>query len=401
MNSIKEIFKVGFGPSSSHTIGPTRAAEIFFNKYKDCFKYDVTLFGSLAATGVGHGTDIAIKKTIKSENVNIFFKEDIFLPLHPNGMIFEGFDKDNNLIKRWEVYSIGGGDLKDNGDLIVESKKIYELSNLFDILTWCKNEGKSLWEYVEFHEDKDIWDYLHYVWSVMKQSIKQGIENEGVLPGKLKLGRKASAYNAKANNGRGVINDIGLLFSYALAVSEENAAGGKVVTAPTCGSSGVIPSVLYFLDTEQKFTTNKILKGLATAGLIGNIIKKNASISGAEVGCQGEVGSASAMAAAAATQIMGGTPNQIEYAAEMGIEHNLGLTCDPILGYVQIPCIERNAIAAGKAVQCAVYALFSDGRHKITFDMAVKTMGETGKDLQASYRETGWGGLAKHFIDLL
>jgi len=234
----------------------------------------------------------------------------------------------------------------------------------------------------------------------MRDAINSGIENEGVLPGELRLGRKAASYHAKASMGGGIVQNYGLLFSYALAVSEENASGGRIAIAPTCGAAGVLPAVLYFLESNQNIPEVRILRGLATAGLIGNLVKTNASISGAEVGCQGEIGTACSMAAGAAAQIMGGTPAQIEYAAEMGFEHNLGLTCDPIGGYVQIPCIERNAIAAVKATQCAAFSLFSDGAHMICFDRVVETMASTGSDLQSAYRETGRGGLARSWHSL-
>jgi len=243
-------------------------------------------------------------------------------------------------------------------------------------------------------EDPDIWDYLKEVWDTMKESVQRGLEQEGVLPGPLNLRRKASTYYIRATGYKASLQSRGLVFAYALAVSEENASGGKIVTAPTCGSCGVMPAVLYHLAKSREFSEMRILRALATAGLIGNIVKQNASISGAEVGCQGEVGVACAMASAAANQLFGGSPAQIEYAAEMGFEHNLGLTCDPVMGYVQIPCIERNAFVAQKAREAALYALFSDGRHMVSFDDVVKTMMETGRDMQAKYRETSLGGLA-------
>ncbi len=396
MQSLRELYKIGFGPSSSHTIGPVRAADIFQNKNPDVENFRVTLFGSLAATGKGHHTDLALEKTFAPKNVEIVWKADEELPLHPNGLLFEALAEKNKVVKEWTVYSIGGGDLRDaNG--IINDKVVYKHKNLDDILAWCNNEGKTFWEYVEDCEGTDIWEFLKDVWDIMKDTIEAGLDNEGVLPGEIKLARKASNYFIKSKNSKGAIQNKGFVFSYALAVSEENAAGGKIVTSPTCGSSGVLPAILYYLKKEEHLTDNKILRALATAGLIGNIVKRNASISGAEVGCQGEIGTACAMAAGAAAQIMGGTLRQIEYAAEMGFEHNLGLTCDPVRGYVQIPCIERNAIAAGKAMECAVYSLFSDGGHKISFDKAVETMAETGRDIQSAYRETGIGGLAKNW----
>lgn len=393
MQSIKEIYKIGYGPSSSHTIGPVRAANIFKEKNSKVNIFRVTLYGSLAATGKGHHTDVAIEKAFSPKKVEILWKAEEELPLHPNGMLFEALDEDK-VVDNWTVYSIGGGDLRDSTG-ILNDQIVYEHKTLSDIMDHCTRNGKTFWEYVEDCEGKDIWEYLKEVWEIMKITITNGLDNEGVLPGEIKLARKASTYYMKANSSKGAIQNQGLLFSFALAVSEENAAGGEIVTAPTCGSSGVLPGILYYLVREEHITEKKILRALATAGLIANVVKRNASISGAEVGCQGEIGTACAMAAGAAAQIMGGSLRQIEYSAEMGFEHNLGLTCDPIAGYVQIPCIERNAIAAGKALECTVYAMFSDGGHKISFDKAVQTMAETGRDIQSAYRETGIGGLAK------
>ncbi|MFP4556816.1 MAG: L-serine ammonia-lyase [Bacteroidales bacterium] len=397
MQSIREIYKIGYGPSSSHTIGPVRAAELFMERNPDAHSFRATLYGSLSLTGKGHKTDHALKKAFMPNDVKIVWKDEEELPLHPNGMFLEALSSNNSeVLDSWEVYSIGGGDLRDKNG-IINSKKVYSHNTMSGILEWCKLEGKSLWEYVEDNEGKEIWNFLHDVWLTMKETIEHGIDNEGVLPGTIKLARRASAHYTKALNSHGTIKNIGLLFAFALAVSEENAGGGKVVTSPTCGSCGVLPAVLYYLSRDEHLTESKILRGLATAGLIGNLVKTNASISGAEVGCQGEIGTACAMASAAMAQILGGSPTQIEYAAEMGMEHNLGLTCDPVGGFVQIPCIERNAIAATKAYSCAVYALASDGGHKISFDKAVSTMAETGRDLQVAYRETGIGGLAKNW----
>jgi L-serine dehydratase len=393
MKSIKELFKIGYGPSSSHTIGPGIAAGIFSKRNPSARTFRVKLYGSLSATGKGHQTDVAIQKAFLPKSVEIeWFSEE--LPMHPNGMVLEAYDDSDKFIDTWTVYSIGGGDLKDEQGLI-HDRDIYPHNSLTEIMNWSQKEGKALWEYVQEMEGKNILDYLREVWHVMKDSITRGLDEEGVLPGAIKLPRKANTYYVKSNHSHGILMEQSLLFAFALAVSEENAAGGKIVTAPTCGSSGVLPAVLFYLNREEYLREPKIIKALATAGLIGNIVKTNASISGAEVGCQGEIGTACAMAAGAAAQILGGSPGQIEYAAEMGFEHNLGLTCDPVGGYVQIPCIERNAIAAGKAIDCATYALFSDGGHKISFDNAVETMAETGKDIQSAYRETGMGGLAK------
>ncbi len=394
MKSIREIYNIGYGPSSSHTMGPSRAAGFFTEKHPEAEKIRVTLYGSLALTGRGHGTDAAILKVMnRPENTEIIWQPDVTLPRHPNGMLFEALEGDR-VIDSWTVYSVGGGALWDEHGTF-DGGDLYPRTTMAEIIKWCLDEGCTLVDYVEKYEGKEIFDYLEEVWRQMQESVEIGLKTEGVLPGALKLARKASSYNIKAMQSAGSSRTMGMLFAAALAVSEENAGGGKVVTAPTCGASGVVPAVMYFLKHDQKMPDYRIIRGLATAGLIGNIVKSNGSISGAEVGCQGELGTACAMAAGAATQVWGGTPRQIEYAAEMGFEHNLGLTCDPVLGYVQIPCIERNAFVAQKAREAALYALFSDGRHMVSFDEVVKTMMETGKDMQAKYRETSLGGLAK------
>lgn len=400
MKSIKYIYKVGYGPSSSHTIGPSRAAKIYKEKYPDAKGYKITLYGSLAATGKGHATDEAIKKSLKSENVEIVWNENDNLPYHPNGLAFETINEKGKPENKWEVYSVGGGDLFDHNNLIKASPDVYEISSMTDILKWCKNNGRNMWEFVEQNEGKEIWEFLAEIWEIMKKTIKDGLDAEGVLPGPLHVSRKALTYYTKAQIASGGIKDKGMIFALALAVAEQNASGEKLVTAPTCGASGVLPAVLYFTQQNQNLPDSRIIRALAIAGLIGNLVKTNGSISGAEVGCQGEIGTACSMAAGAAAYLLGGSPSQIEYAAEMGIEHHLGLTCDPVGGYVQIPCIERNAFAADTARESAVYALFSDGAHKVSFDSVVKTMVETGRDMQAAYRETGKGGLARNWVQL-
>ncbi len=392
MLSIKEIYKIGYGPSSSHSMAPRKAAQIFLDRNPDADHYKVWLYGSLAATGKGHQTDESIQKVFSTQEIEVIWEPNTFLPKHPNGLIFRSY-LNGEEIDYYETYSVGGGDLSETGEILGEN--IYKITHMDELLKWCKSEGKSIWEYVEEVEGKEIWDYLAQVWAKMQESVKRGVENEGILPGTLKLQRKASSYLTKSQNAVGSQKNIGKIFAYALAVSEENAAGNEMVTAPTCGSCGTLPGILYFLKEHDQLSDIKILRALATAGLIGNFVKTNASISGAEVGCQGEVGTACAMAAGATAQLKGGSPNQIEYAAEMGFEHNLGLTCDPLQGYVQIPCIERNAFAAMKAWECAVYALLSDGVHKVTFDEVVDTMMQTGKDLQDAYKETSLGGLAR------
>lgn len=402
MKSLKELYRIGNGPSSSHTMGPKKAAEMFLDKNKDANKFIVTLYGSLAATGKGHLTDQAILEVLSPvAETSIEWMSKTFLPYHPNGMKLEAFDSKDKCLDSWTVYSVGGGALSDGlseqsiGEEMREDP--YPDTNLADIQDWCEANGRTYWEYVEKYEGPEIWDYLREVWSVMKASVIRGLENEGVLPGPLNLPRKAASYFIKAKGQRDSLKSRGLVFSYALAVSEENAAGGEIVTAPTCGACGVLPAVLYHLSESRDFMEIRILRALATAGLFGNVVKRNASISGAEVGCQGEVGVACSMAAAAASQLFGGSPAQIEYAAEMGLEHHLGLTCDPVCGLVQIPCIERNAIAAARALDANLYSSFTDGAHRISFDQVVEVMKKTGHDLPSLYKETSEGGLALDF----
>ena len=399
MESIRELYRVGNGPSSSHTMGPTKAADIFKQQHKDAASFTVTLYGSLAATGKGHLTDVAITRVLAPAPVDILWKPNEILPLHPNGMRFEALDSDGNAMGNWETYSVGGGTIRDARNWETKIKPVYPLSSMDKVLTWCEENGSSLWEFVVQSEGKEILTFLETIWKAMETSLRRGLKTEGLLPGTLHLARKAASYHIKAINASHAVRVIGSVFAYALAVSEENASGGIVVTAPTCGSAGVLPAVLYYLREVYHFDAERILRALATAGLIGNLVKKNASISGAEVGCQGEIGTACAMASAAAAQLLGGTVPQIEYAAEMGMEHHLGLTCDPVEGYVQIPCIERNAVAAGRALHCSTFALFSDGHHRISFDEVITTMRETGLDMGTCYKETACSGLARHWLD--
>lgn len=394
MESIRRIYKIGYGPSSSHTMGPREAVKIYKKKYVSN-SYRVTLYGSLAATGKGHLTDKAIIDEFSPAQVEIIWQPDILLPFHPNGMKFERKDSLGNYIDEWMVYSVGGGDLAEEGSSPSESH-IYPLTNMYNIQSYCQQKGLAFWEYVYEVEGKETFDYLAEVWEVMMAAIERGLNEEGVLPGGLGLRRKASSYYVKSRSYQGSLKSHSLIYSYALAVSEENAAGGRIVTAPTCGSCGTMPAVLYHLKKSHDTDDKRIIRALATAGLIGNIAKYNASISGAEVGCQGEVGVACAMAAGAANQLFGGTISQIEYAAEMGLEHHLGLTCDPVCGLVQIPCIERNAFAAARALDSCTFSTLSDGNHLVSFDKVVRTMKETGHDLPSLYKETSAGGLAKN-----
>lgn len=402
MKTLKELYRIGRGPSSSHTMGPQHAAEIFLERCSDAAKYVVTLYGSLAATGKGHMTDQAIGDVLKGHGqLEIRWEPQTFLPYHPNGMRFQAYDSQQNLLNDWTVFSVGGGALSEGkGFDNFGVAETYAYPNLTEIMKWCYDNGRNYWEYVEMCEQKDIWDYLGEVWNAMKQSISNGLTNEGVLPGPLKLPRKAANYYTKATSYKPLLQERSLIYAYALAVSEENASGGTVVTAPTCGSCGVMPAVLFHLEQTQGFSEIRILRALATGGLIGNVAKQNASISGAEVGCQGEVGVACAMAAAAACQLLGGSQSQIEYAAEMGLEHHLGMTCDPMCGMVQIPCIERNAFAASRAIDVAQFALQSDGHHHVSYDKIVKVMKQTGHDLPSLYKETSQGGMASLVEDI-
>lgn len=394
MESIKQLYKIGHGPSSSHTMGPRKAAKRFGAAHPQAARFEVTLYGSLAATGKGHLTDQAILDVLTPiAPTDIIWQPDVFLPYHPNGMKFRAIDAYGKTIDETTQYSIGGGDVVAEGESR-DTADVYDMTTISDILQWCDNTGHTFWEYVEQSEDSTLWDYLRQVWDVMKAAVERGIEAEGVLPGGLGVTRKATSYYVHAAGYNSSLKSRGLVYAYALAVSEENAAGGKIVTAPTCGSCGIVPAVLYHLHTSKGFSEKRILRALATAGLFGNVVKQNASVAGADVGCQGEVGVACAMAAAAASQLFGGTPRQIEYSAEMGLEHHLGLTCDPVCGLVQIPCIERNAYAAARALDANLYSAFSDGRHSVSFDRIVEVMKQTGHDLPSIYKETAKGGLA-------
>lgn len=395
MESIRQLFKIGYGPSSSHTMGPRNAATLFSEQANGAARCVVTLYGSLAATGKGHLTDKAILDVMSPLfPTTIEWKPDIVMPFHTNAMKFQAFDAEGNETSSRIYYSVGGGDIVLDGESRTAGESIYPLNKIKDIQKWCERTGKSYWEYVGEIEGDGIWDYLGEVWEVMKDAVKRGIDAEGVLPGGLGVRRKAVSYFIHASGYNASLKSRGLVYAYALAVSEENASGGRIVTAPTCGSCGIVPAVLYHLHTSKGFSEKRILRALATAGLFGNVVKHNASVSGAEVGCQGEVGVACAMAAAAASQLFGGTPAQIEYSAEMGLEHHLGLTCDPVCGLVQIPCIERNAYAAARALDANLYAAFSDGRHSVDFDRIVEVMKQTGHDIPSLYKETAQGGLA-------
>ena len=397
MQSLKELYKIGMGPSSSHTMGPRKAADAFNRTYPTAESFRAVLYGSLAATGKGHLTDFAIKEAFYPKPVTIEWEYDTFLPKHPNAMRLEALDKAGHIMGAQVAYSIGGGDIRTDEAFGREINHIYPHKSMAEILQYTSDKRMLLWEYVEEFEGADIWQYLATIWKTMQTTMNRGLEKRGVLPGSLNLERKARRYLYKAENSPQYLRRMNNLFSYALACSEENAAGGVVVTAPTCGSCGVVPAVCRLIQEIYEFEDTTILHALATASLFGNMAKTNASISGAEVGCQGEVGVACAMAAAAVCQLEGGDNRRIAYAAEMGLEHHLGLTCDPVDGLVQIPCIERNALAASRALDCATYALMSDGDNRVSYDDVLATMMQTGLDMNKDYRETARGGLARFF----
>jgi len=395
MDSLKELFKIGNGPSSSHTMGPERAAKKFKMENPDADSFKVELYGSLAATGKGHLTDWVIEETLKPKVTEIIWMPEFVHEFHTNGMKFIAKDKDGNKTKEWLVFSVGGGTIVEDGESRGGTNKVYPLTTMDGVIKWCKSNQKELWEYVVEMEDPSIWAFLEKIWEAMEQSVKTGLSKTGVLPGSLKYPRKAQMFYRKARRDDLRNGYLGKIFAYTLAVSEENGGGGRVVTAPTCGAAGIIPGLLYALKEEYDLSMEETLRGLAIAGLIGNLIKENATISGAEGGCQAEVGAGCAMAAGMAAFILGGSLDQIEYAAEMALEHHLGLTCDPVGGYVQIPCIERNAAAAVRALDAANYSLFTDGHHSVSFDNVVLTMKQTGLDMKCEYKETSLGGLAK------
>lgn len=389
MKSIRELYKIGRGPSSSHTIGPERICYKVKTKHNGD-SYKVILYGSLALTGKGHLTDVVIKDVLK--DVEIVFSSEIVN--HPNTMDIIVY-KDQKEVVKERYISIGGGSFVKEGELEPETKDVYPHKNFDEIKAYCEKENLRLYEYVYKYEDDSFKGYLNMVWNTMKESINIGLHTEGVLPGDLEVKRKARSL--LYNQNLMVNNELRLVSAYSYAVSEVNANSGTIVTAPTCGASGVVPSVLYYLRDVHKFSDLKILDALATAGLIGNVVKHNASISGAEAGCQAEVGTACSMAAAAYSELFNCDLDSIEYAAEIALEHHLGLTCDPVDGYVQIPCIERNAVAAHRAINASQLSFLLKGSRTINFDTVVETMMETGKDLKDSYRETSIGGLAKNY----
>ena len=400
MKSLRYLYKIGRGPSSSHTMGPEKACRIFMKRYPQADEYEAILLGSLSATGKGHLTDEVIRETFAPGKVTVIFGDtDESKLLHPNTLILKA-KSGGSVVGESEVYSVGGGEIIFKGEKQNAAEEIYPHKTFDEIKEFCIENSLKLWQYAEIFEGGEIWNFLQNIWENMQNCVLRGLKTDGVLSGGLNTRRKAKIlYDQYVLNEDAETRENRLVCAYAYAASEENASGGVVVTAPTCGSCGVLPAVFYYLKNKKDVPDKEILKGLATAGIIGNVVKTNASISGAECGCQAEVGVACAMASAAIAQIKGMSLDQIEYAAEIAVEHHLGLTCDPVCGLVQIPCIERNAVAALRALNEVTLASFLSDTRKITFDTAVKTMYETGRDLRTGYRETATGGLAKLYSE--
>ena len=392
MESLKELYKIGFGPSSSHTMGPAIAANIFKNKHPEIHDFKVDLYGSLALTGKGHLTDAIIYQMFQGKNVEVKFNYLESFDYHPNGMKFSAV-KNGEVIDEWLVFSVGGGSIRELNEERKSKVDVYPHKNFADILKYCEENELTLVEYILKFEP-DIYDYLNKVYDVMVKSINDGLTTKTVLPGRLRLERKAQDFHDRYLLDNRLRS---LVFSYTLAVAEQNASGNEIVTAPTCGSSGVVPGVVIAYHKHKGISKQKALDALAIAGLIGNVVKENASISGAEVGCQGEIGVACSMAAGALAYLQGGNNQFIEYSAEIALEHHLGMTCDPVDGLVQIPCIERNAVAAMRAINAVSLANFLTHTRKISFDMVIDTMYETGIDLNHTYKETSKGGLARKY----
>ncbi|MEI2779329.1 MAG: L-serine ammonia-lyase [Tetrasphaera sp.] len=453
--SVFDLFSIGIGPSSSHTVGPMRASVLFAETLREVgdlprvSRVLAELFGSLGATGHGHGSDKAVLlglcgehpetcdpsavadrlETIRSSGrVSLLGEHEIdfdeagdlimhrrkTLPLHPNGMTFAAFAADGSTILEKTYYSVGGGfvvgeDADGSTAIVADTTPVrYPFRTGEELLARCEESGLSISQVMMENEkswrtETEIREGLRHIWAVMQECVTNGTHNEGVLPGGLRVKRRAPALAlqlASENAGGDPLRGMDWISLYALAVNEENAAGGRIVTAPTNGAAGIIPAVLhYYVNFVPGADDRGVCRFLLTAGAIGTIYKETASISGAEVGCQGEVGSACSMAAAGFAAVLGGTPKQVENAAEIAMEHNLGLTCDPVGGLVQIPCIERNAVAAVKAIAAARTALRGDGSHIVSLDKVIKTMRETGADMKSKYKETARGGLAVNVIE--
>ena len=398
MKSIKSVYKIGYGPSSSHTMGPSFAAADFMTRYPEADFIKVILYGSLAKTGKGHGTDRAIIDTISDIKNEVNFDTSTPTDVHPNTVDFIAFKNDNEIGKK-RYYSVGGGEIKTDDSKEISPIEVYKERNFTQIAEYCKSHTIRISDYVFQREGDDIKPFLYSVWCTMQNAIEEGLSKRGTLPGGLNVERKAQfLYNQKHIDESPQTRENRLVCSYAFAVSEQNADCGIIVTAPTCGSCGVVPAVLKYMKDKNHFSDDDIIRALAVAGLIGNIVATNASISGAECGCQAEIGTACCMASAALCELFEMGIDQIEYAAEVAMEHHLGLTCDPVGGLVQIPCIERNAVAAMRAINALSLANFLYGSRKVSFDVVVETMYQTGKDLSHLYRETSEGGLAKLYI---
>ena len=397
MKSIREIYKIGKGPSSSHTMGPERAAGLFRSEFSQADGFRVILYGSLSKTGVGHGTDRVIRETLAPLPTEILFSnEELPADAHPNTMDLIALQGGSE-IGRMRVESIGGGDIRIPGRKADSSEEVYIEHSFAEIADFCKwRYIHTLSEYVELNEGPEIWDFLMEVWQVMKHAIDEGLRASGTLPGGLNVQRKAKfLFEQKAEHHEPALNEFQQIAAYAYAVAEQNADNGTIVTAPTCGACGVLPAVLKYAQVTKGFSDEQICRGLAPAGLIGNLTKSNASISGAECGCQAEIGTACSMAAAALAELYKQNLDQVEYAAEVAMEHHLGLTCDPICGLVQIPCIERNAVAAMRAMNACNLSYFLTGSRNISYDMVCRAMHETGINLNKRFRETSEGGLAR------
>ena len=397
MQSLKMLYKIGKGPSSSHTMGPQYAAEYINENYPDASFVKVILYGSLALTGEGHGTDKVLKETISAPNEIVLDIKTKDLP-HPNTLDFVVYDNDKNEIANVRAMSIGGGEIRIEGVPAVTAPEVYPQKNFDEIKEYCLMHHLRLSDYVANYEGEAIFMFLKSVWEQMKITVREGLAMEGVLPGGLEVERKAKyLYAQRHMDETPETRENRLVCAYAYAASEQNAGGGMITTAPTCGASGVLPAVLFYMQEKKGFTDFEIAKALAAAGIVGNVVKQNASISGAEAGCQAEIGTACSMAAAALAELHFMDLDQIEYAAENAMEHYLGLTCDPVCGLVQIPCIERNAVAAMRAINALSLANFLTSTRKVKFDTVVETMYQTGKDLKHHYRETSEGGLAVNY----
>ena len=399
MESICEIYKIGRGPSSSHTMGPELACREFLEKNPTVDSIKVILYGSLAKTGKGHGTDYVLVKTASPKPCEVVFDFTTTDIPHPNTLDLFGY-KDGEQIAFLRVMSVGGGSIAYDGKAGEKKKIVYPHHTFNEIASYCKDNSMHLWQYALKFEGEELLDYMEEVWNTMKQAILRGIKDHGVLPGGLSVKKKAKdLYSRQHIDESAQTRENRLVSAYAFAVGEQNASGEMIVTAPTCGAAGVLPAVLYYQQRKNKYSDRQIIQALMVAGVIGNLIKTNASISGAECGCQAEIGSACSMASAALAELFLLDIDKIEYSAEIAMEHHLGLTCDPICGLVQIPCIERNAVAAMRAINAVSLASLLWDSRKISLDDVIRTMKETGRDLSSQYKETSEAGLAKLVLE--